>query len=152
MGSGDVMLIDSHIDFMNRTSRQLAAAPVLGRPAQLNDRAYDQELMTKAFRIARAEGFALHHGVYAAMLGPNYETRAEYRLLRRMGADVAGMSTVPEVNVAARLGMRVIAMSIVTNIANPDSLEPTSGEEVIEAARVAAPKLKSIVSGLMESC
>jgi len=83
------------------------------------------------------------------MMGPNYETRAEYRFLRRMGVDVAGMSTVPEVNVAGKKGMRVLAMSIVTNIANPDSLEPTSGEEVIEAARVAAPKLKSIVSGTM---
>ena len=76
--------------------------------------------------------------------------RAEYRFLRHIGADVAGMSTVPEVNVAARYRMRVLAMSIVTNIANPDSLEPTSGEEVIVAAKAAAPNLARIVSHAIE--
>ena len=107
-------------------------------------------MIDMAHGIARKDGFALHEGVYAAMMGPNYETRAEYRFLRRMGVDVAGMSTVPEVNVAGKKGMRVLAMSIVTNVANPDSLKPTSGEEVIEAARVAAPHLKSIVSGVID--
>ncbi len=152
MGSGDVMLIESHVDFMNRTSPQISATPVNQRPSFRSDQAYDPELIEIAHGIARRSGFALHQGIYAAMLGPNYETRAEYRLLRRMGADVAGMSTVPEVNVAALNGMRVLAMSIITNIANPDVLESTSGEEVIEAAQVAAPKLKSIVSGVMAQC
>lgn len=149
MDSGDVMLIESHVDFMNRTSPQITSAPTLGRPSLRSDGAYHRQLIEAAKRIACEEGFALHEGVYAAMLGPNYETRAEYRMLRTMGVDVAGMSTVPEVNVAAKLGMRVLAMSIITNVANPDVLEATSGEEVIEAARVAAPKLKSIVSGVM---
>ena len=152
MASGDVMLIESHVDFMNRTSAQITAAPAIGRPSLRSDVAYDAELIELANGIARKEGFPLHQGVYAAMLGPNYETRAEYRFLRRIGVDVAGMSTVPEVNVAAKKGMRVLAMSIITNIANPDVLEATSGEEVIEAARVAAPKLKSIVSGVMARC
>jgi len=152
MVSGDVMLIESHVDFMNRTSIQMTSPPELGRPSLRSDRAYDPELMKTAMGIARKEGFALHKGVYAAMLGPNYETRAEYRFLRKMGVDVAGMSTVPEVTVASKKGMRVVAMSIVTNVAKPDVLEETSGEEVIEAARVAAPKLKSIVSGVMASC
>lgn len=151
MDSGDVMLIESHVDFMNRTSPQIAAAPTIGRPSLRSDSAYDRKLIDIAHGIARKEGFALHQGVYAAMMGPNYETRAEYRMLRRLGVDVAGMSTVPEVNVAGKKGMRALAMSIVTNVANPDSLEPTSGEEVIEAARVAAPKLKSIVSGVMKT-
>lgn len=151
MVSGDVMLIESHVDFMNRTTPQMTSPPEIGRPTRRTDSAYDHELMKIAMKIARKDGFALHLGVYAAMLGPNYETRAEYRLLRRMGADVAGMSTVPEVTVAAKRGMRVVAMSIVSNVANPDVLEETSGEEVIEAARVAAPKLKSIVSGVMAS-
>ena len=146
------MLIESHVDFMNRTSPQITAAPTIGRPSLRGDSAYDPKLIKLAQGIARKDGFPLHQGVYAAMLGPNYETRAEYRLLRRMGIDVAGMSTVPEVNVAAKIGMRVLAMSIITNIANPDILEATSGEEVIEAARVAAPKLKSIVSGVMAGC
>jgi purine-nucleoside phosphorylase len=149
MDSGDVMLIESHVDFMNRTSPQISAAPVMQRPSFRSDQAYDPKLIEMAHSIARQSGFALHQGVYAAMLGPNYETRAEYRFLRRMGIDVAGMSTVPEVNVAATNGIRVLAMSIITNIANPDVLESTSGEEVIAAAQVAAPKLKSIVSGVM---
>ena len=151
MASGDVMLIESHVDFMNRTSVQMTTAPTIGRPSFRSDRVYDRELMATAMKIARKEGFALHQGVYAAMLGPNYETRAEYRFLRKMAVDVAGMSTVPEVTVAAKNGMRVVAVSIVTNVAKPDVLEETSGEEVIEAARVAAPKLKSIVSGVMAS-
>lgn len=152
MASGDVMLIESHVDFMNRTSAQIAAPPSIGRPTLRSDSAYGRKLIDIAHGIARKEGFALHEGVYAAMMGPNYETRAEYRFLRRMGVDVAGMSTVPEVNVAGKKGMQVLAMSIVTNVADPDALEPTSGEEVIEAARVAAPKLKSIVSGVMSRC
>lgn len=150
MASGDVMLIESHVDFMNRTSPRIAAAPTVGRPSRRSDSAYDRAMIDMAHGIARKDGFALHEGVYAAMMGPNYETRAEYRFLRRMGVDVAGMSTVPEVNVAGKKGMRVLAMSIVTNVANPDSLKPTSGEEVIEAARVAAPHLKSIVSGVID--
>ena len=151
MVSGDVMLIESHVDFMNRTSAQMTTAPTMGRPSFRSDQVYDRELMATAMEIARKQGFALHQGVYAAMLGPNYETRAEYRFLRKMDVDVAGMSTVPEVTVAAKNAMRVVAVSIVTNVAKPDVLEETSGEEVIEAARVAAPKLKSIVSGVMAS-
>ena len=96
MVGGDVMLIESHVDFMNRTSSAMASPPVLGRPSLRSDTAYDRELMEIAKRIARDNGFALHEGVYAAMLGPNYETRAEYRMLRRLGADVVGMSTVHE--------------------------------------------------------
>lgn len=149
---GDVMLINSHVDFMNRTSAHLTSAPVLGRPSLRSDHCYDLSLQNLAKGIARDQGFALHEGVYAAMLGPNYETRAEYRCLRRFGVDVAGMSTVPEVTVATRCGMKVLAISIVTNVAKPDVLEETSGEEVVEAAQVAAPKLKSIVSGVMAAC
>ena len=152
MVRGDVMLINSHVDFMNRSSQQLTSAPVLGRPSLRSDDCYDESLQDLAKGIARREGFPLHEGVYAAMLGPNYETRAEYRCLRRFGVDVAGMSTVPEVTVASRCGMKVVAISIVTNVANPDVLEETSGDEVVEAAQVAAPKLKSIVSGVMANC
>ena len=92
---------------------------------------------------ARGEGFQLHRGVYASMLGPNYETRAEYRYLRKIGADAVGMSTVPEVAVAATYQMRIMAMSIITNVANPDQLIETSGHGVIDAAAIAAPKLSA---------
>ncbi len=149
--SGDVMAMESHLDFMNQTSRQMAVDPVLGRPVMRSDRAYNAELIEVAMSHSRRAGFGLHRGVYAAMLGPNYETRAEYRFLGRMGADVAGMSTVPEATVAARYGIKVLAISIITNVAKPDVLEATSGEEVIDAAQIAAPKLKSIVTAVMDS-
>ena len=107
--------------------------------------AYDRSLIDGSLQFARHSDFVLHRGVYAGLLGPNYETRAEYRFLRRIGADVVGMSTVPEVVFAANLGMRVLAFSIVANVARPDFLEPTSGQEVIDAAAVAAPRLCALV-------
>ncbi len=142
--SGEIMLIESHIDFMYRSTVNLAAPLTCSRPTLRSD-AYDKELIEQARRCARTQGFVVHQGVYAAMLGPNYETRAEYRLLKKVGGDVAGMSTVPEVAVAGRYGMRVLGMSIISNVAKPDVLEATSGQEVIDAAAVAAPNLKTIV-------
>jgi len=147
--SGQIMLIESHLDFMYRSTPQMTAPISSDRPTLLSD-AYDHELIGQARACARENGFPIHQGVYAAMLGPNYETRAEYRFLRRVGADVAGMSTVPEVTVAGRYGMRVLGMSIITNVAKPDILEATSGQEVIDAAVVAAPHLKSIVVNAIE--
>lgn len=145
MASGDIMLIDSHLDLMYRSTMNMTKPTCSGRPTLRSD-CYDQELITMAKSIARQEGFPVHHGVYASLLGPNYETRAEYRFLRKMGADVAGMSTVPEVAVASRYGIRVLGMSIVTNIANPDNLEATSGQEVVDAAANAAANLQKIVN------
>jgi purine-nucleoside phosphorylase len=144
MASGEIMLIESHLDFMYRSTINMTAKVSNGRPTLLSD-SYDQALITQARQFARQNDFPIHQGVYAALLGPNYETRAEYRFLKRIGADVAGMSTVPEVAVAGRYGIRVLGMSIITNIANPDVLEATSGEEVIDAAKVAAPNLCKIV-------
>ena len=147
--SADVMLIESHVDFMYRSTPAMIAPPCESRPTLRSD-AYDRELINQAESCARKEGFTVHRGVYAAMLGPNYETRAEYRYLKRIGADVAGMSTVPEVTVAGRYGMRVLGMSIVSNVAKPDVLEETSGQEVIDAAAIAAPNLKKIVLNAMQ--
>jgi purine-nucleoside phosphorylase len=144
MRSGQIMLITSHIDLMFRSTLNATSPTSAGRPSQRSD-AYDERLMKQAEKCGRKNGFAVHRGVYGAMLGPNFETRAEYRFLRRIGADVAGMSTVPEVTVAARYGMRVLGLSVITNIANPDILSPTSGQEVIEAAEAAAPNLCAIV-------
>jgi len=102
-------------------------------------------MIQQAFSHARAANFPLYQGVYASMLGPNYETRAEYRYLKKIGADAVGMSTVPEVAVAASYGLKVMAMSIITNVAKPDVLAETSGEDVVDAAAIAAPRLLSIV-------
>lgn len=150
MESGQIMLITSHIDLMFCSTLNMTGPLSAGRPTSRSD-AYDEPLMTQAEVCGRKNGFAVHRGVYGAMLGPNYETRAEYRFLRRIGADVAGMSTVPEVTVAARYGMRVLGLSVITNIAKPDILSPTSGQEVIDAAEVAAPNLCAIVVNAIAS-
>lgn len=148
--SADIMLLTSHLDFMYRsTSSLFAPQPASGSNATPRftsqpDRQYDLEMIELAEQVARQNNFVVHRGVYAGLQGPNYETRAEYRMLRRIGADVAGMSTIPEVTVAQRYAVRVLAASIVSNVAKPDVLEPTSGQEVIDAAKLAAPKLLKI--------
>ena len=142
--SGQIMLIESHIDLMFRSTIAMAPTTSNDRPLLLSD-CYDQELIAGARETATNHRFTVQQGVYAAMLGPNYETRAEYRAIRKIGGDVAGMSTVPEVAVAGKYGMRVLGMSIVSNVANPDDLAETSGQEVIDAASIAAPQLKAIV-------
>lgn len=165
--SGEIMLIDSHIDLMccpslpvrhamEPTAMQAATSLTAAeqnilrqRPLQRTD-CYDLGLMELAMACARRENFIVHRGVYAGMLGPNYETRAEYRFLRKIGADVAGMSTVPEVVIAAQYAMRVLGFSIVANVAKPDVLAKTSGEEVIADAAVAAPHLLAMVRAVIE--
>ena len=142
--SGDIMLIDSHIDLMCRTSAGTSVPVAHGRPGMRADQ-YDREMAELSRSCARQNDFVLHTGVYGGLLGPNYETRAEYRMLRRIGADVAGMSTVPEVNLAAKLGLRILGLSVVTNVAKPDALSETTGQEVIDAAELAAPRVYQIV-------
>lgn len=91
-----------------------------------------------------------HRGVYVAVTGPNLETRAEYRYLRGIGADVVGMSTVPEVLVAVHAGMRVLGFSIITDLCLPDALVPVSLEEIIAVAEEAEGKLRTIVRRVLE--
>jgi purine-nucleoside phosphorylase len=88
--------------------------------------------------------------VYAAVAGPNLETRAEYAMLRRLGADVVGMSTVPEVIVAVHAGMRVLGLSILTDLCLPDALEAASLEKILAVAGNAEPKLTTLVRGVLE--
>ena len=95
--------------------------------------------------IALDRGIPLRRGVYVAVTGPNLETRAEYRMLRMLGADVVGMSTVPEVIVAVHAGMRVLALSIITDACLPDALEPADVATIIATAREAEPRLTELV-------
>jgi purine-nucleoside phosphorylase len=146
---GDMMLIEDQINLMFDN-------PLIGiNDEQLGPRfpdmsaPYDPELMLAAEEIARRENFVLHRGVYVAMLGPTYETRAEYRMVRRLGGDAVGMSTVPEVLVARHEGMRVLGLSTITNVCSPDALTKTSGEQVIAAATAATDKLTTIVRGVV---
>lgn len=147
---GDVMMIQSHIDFMFRSTPNMISKTVHDRPLHRSD-FYDRPRIEQAMSHARARGFQLYGGNYASMLGPNYETRAEYRFLRKIGADAVGMSTVPEVVVAAKHAMRIMAMSIITNVANPDQLVETSGHGVVDAGEVAAPKLRSLVENAIKN-
>jgi purine-nucleoside phosphorylase len=147
--SGDIMVIEDHINLTN-------ANPLVGindgRPGPPRlDRCepYDRELIDNALAIARQENFAAHKGTYVALSGPNYETRAEYRFLRQMGGDVVGMSTVHEVIVAAHLGLRVLALSTVTNMCLPDAIQASSGAEVVAMANAAEAKLRKIILGVV---
>jgi purine-nucleoside phosphorylase len=94
-------------------------------------------------------GLKLHQGVYVAVVGPNLETRAEYRFLRMIGADVVGMSTVPEVIVARHMELRTMAISVVTDECFPDALEPVSIQDVLAAAGAAEPKLTQVMKAVV---
>jgi len=112
---------------------------------------YDPRYQELAVEIARRENFGLHQGVYVALVGPTYETRAEYRLVRFLGGDAVGMSTVPEVVVARHAGLRVLGLSTITNIGSPDAPTKTSGHDVNAAAAAAASKLSKIIHGVVKS-
>ncbi len=147
--AGDVMLIADHINL-------LGDSPLIG----LNDdrlgprfpdlsQAYDAGLRATAREVASRARVALREGVYVAVSGPNLETRAEYRFLRAIGADVVGMSTVPEVLVAVHAGMRVLGFSIVTDMCLPDALEPATVERILAVAGRAEPTLTELVRGVL---
>ncbi len=142
---GDPVLISDHINFMGDNPLVGPNLDEQGPRFPDMSEAYDEELR----RLARAEalelGLTLREGVYAAVTGPNLETAAEYRMLRTAGADLVGMSTVPEVIVANHAGMRVLGFSVVTDMALPDALEPVDVEEILAAAREAAPRLARLV-------
>ncbi len=147
--SGDLMVIDDHINLMFRN-------PLIGRrdrdPAlRFPDMSapYDRELIEVALSAARQHDFIAHRGVYAGLTGPTYETRAEYRFLRRIGADVVGMSTVPEVIVAIQERLRVLGISVVTNVCRPDALTPTTGEDVVRLAAAASARMELLVRDVL---
>ncbi|MBC8868462.1 MAG: purine-nucleoside phosphorylase [Planctomycetes bacterium] len=146
--SGDVMVIEDHINLMfwKQAPRMEKESDSSRQPAP---HPYDRALIEQALAISRRENFVAHRGVYVAMTGPSYETRAEYRFLRRIGADVVGMSTVPEAVAAARCGMRMLALSTVTNVARPDNPEVTTAEDVVAAAERAEPNVRRIILDIL---
>jgi purine-nucleoside phosphorylase len=105
--------------------------------------------MESARAVAREKGVAMREGVYIGLAGPSFETPADLRFLRAIGADAVGMSTVPEVTVARHGGTRVLGISGISNKANLDGSTPTTHEEVLEAGRVIVPKLTAIVQGVL---
>jgi purine-nucleoside phosphorylase len=147
--SGDVMVIDDHINLMNHNPLVGVNDNNLGPRFPDMSSPYDRRLGDRALAIARRADFACHRGVYIAVLGPNYETRAEIRMLRYIGGDAVGMSTVPEAIVAAHAGLRVLGLSTITNVCSPDKPHTTSGDEVVATANAARDKLKAIVAGVI---
>lgn len=146
---GDIMVIDDHINLMNGNPLIGVNDDRLGPRFPDMSAPYDAALADLALEIARRENFVAHRGVYVAVTGPNLETRAEYRFLRMIGADVVGMSTVPEVLVAAHAGLRVLGLSIVTDMCLPDALKPAELEHILATAAEGAPKLRRIVLGVL---
>lgn len=146
---GDIMVIEDHINLMGDN-------PLIGiNDDRLGPRfpdmcePYQQTLVDRALKIARKEDIVAHKGVFVAVAGPNLETRAEYRFLRTIGADVVGMSTVPEVIVAVHCGLRVVGFSIITDMCLPDALKPANVEEIIAVANEAEPRLTTLVKGVL---
>ncbi|WP_145428045.1 purine-nucleoside phosphorylase [Symmachiella dynata] len=146
---GDLVVIEDHINFMGDN-------PLIGR----NDESlgprfpdmcapYDRELIDLAEASALELGIRAHRGVFVAVAGPNLETRAEYRMLRSWGADLVGMSTVPEVIVAAHAGLRVLAISIVTDVCLPDALEPVDIAAIIKVAGEGGERLAKVIPDVL---
>jgi purine-nucleoside phosphorylase len=143
------MVIEDHINLMNGNPLVGVNDDELGPRFPDMIEPYDRALVDRALEIARRENFAAHKGVYVAVTGPNLETRAEYRFLRLIGADVVGMSTVPEALVAVHAGMRVLGLSIVTDLCLPDALKPVDIDEILATAARAEPNLRKIVLGVL---
>lgn len=147
---GDLVLIEDHLNLMGRNP---LVGPERRGEARFPDMssAYDPELAELARAAAREAKISLRRGVYAALLGPSYETAAEIRMLARLGADVVGMSTVPEVLVARAMGLRCLALSVVTNKGTGLAAGPLSHEEVVEVGRSAGSRLGRLLELLVPS-
>jgi purine-nucleoside phosphorylase len=145
------MLITDHINLIGDNPLVGANDDRLGPRFPDMSQPYDPSLASLARRAAGAHGVTLREGVYVAVAGPNLETRAEYQFLRAIGADVVGMSTVPEVIVAVHAGLRVLGLSIITDMCIPEELEPASLERIIATANGAEPNLTAVVRGVLES-
>lgn len=142
---GDLMLLDDHINLLGENPLTGPNLDALGPRFPDMSRPYDRELQEIAISSAMELGITLRRGVYVAVAGPNLETRAEYRMLRRLGADVVGMSTVPEVIVARHQGLRVLGIAIITDLCLPDALEVADVPQIIATAMAAEPELTSLI-------
>jgi purine-nucleoside phosphorylase len=147
---GDLMIIEDHINLLGdnpligkNDDRLGVRFPDMSRP-------YDPQLIELARRIALEEKIVCHKGVFVAVPGPNLETRAEYRFLRQAGADVVGMSTVPEVIIGVHSGLRNFGISVITDMCLPDALEPASLEDILAVANAAEKKMRVLVRRLVE--
>jgi len=148
---GDIMLIDDHINLLGDNPLIGINDDRLGPRFPDMSAPYDAKLIDAALAVARREDIVAHRGVFVAVPGPNLETRAEYRFLRMIGADVVGMSTVPETIVAVHEAMRVVGFSVITDMCLPDALEAADVAKIIATANQTEPKLTKLVIGVLEA-
>lgn len=148
--TGDIVVIDDHVNLMGDNPLIGINDDRLGPRFPDMSEPYQQSLIDQALEIARHHNIAAHRGVFVAVAGPNLETRAEYRFLRAIGADVVGMSTVPEVIVAVHCGLRTVGFSVITDMCLADSLEPANVAAIIAVANQAEPRLRALICGVLE--
>ena len=148
--AGDIVVITDHINLLGSNPLFGSNDNTLGPRFPDMCYCYDPDLIKLAENVALNLGLKLHKGVYVAVAGPNLETAAEYRFLRAIGADVVGMSTVPEVIVARHQGTKVLGFSLITDMGLPDALKPTNLAEILATAARSEPVLKKIISRVVE--
>jgi purine-nucleoside phosphorylase len=147
---GDIMIMEDHINLLGDNPLRGKNEDALGPRFPDMSQPYSKELIALAEQIALEEKIKVQKGVYVAVMGPNLETRAEYRWLRFIGADVVGMSTIPEVIVANHMGIPCLGFSIVTDECFPDSLQPADIDKIIKTANEAEPKMTLIMKKVVE--
>lgn len=147
----DIMIIDDMINLMGDNPLRGKNDDRLGPRFPDMSHPFDRKLIGLAQETGRKLGIPVQKGVFVAVAGPNLETRAEYRMLRNMGADVVGMSTVPEVLVANHCGLRVLGFSIVTDLCLPDALEPVELSKILEVAAIGGERLGRLVSEILKT-
>lgn len=147
---GDIMLIKDHINFQGDNPLIGPNDEELGPRFPDMSEPYTERLLELAENVALEHSLKMHQGVYLAVTGPMLETKAEYRYMRQLGADVVGMSTVPEVISAVHMGMDVLGISVITDECFPDALEPVDIEDVLAAAAMAEPKMTQVIISVLE--
>jgi len=147
--NGDVVILDDHINLMWGSPLRGPNDDEMGPRFPDMSQPYDRQLASRAKSAAKNEGLRAHHGIYLALSGPTYETPAEYRMVRKLGADVVGMSTIPEVIAAQHAGIRVLGLSIVSNVATDDDLESTSSDDVLATVSSVAPAVARVVTSVL---
>jgi len=148
--AGDIMLIRDHINMIGDNPLVGLNDEDLGPRFPDMSEPYSERLMDIAKNAALENNLQMHQGVYVALSGPMLETKSEYRFLRLIGADVVGMSTVPEVIAAVHMGMEVLGISAITDECFPDSLEPVNIEDILEAASIAEPKMTRVIVDVLK--